>query len=53
MAWQKKDRTLSFITILLLLYSFSESVFETQYSLVIFIFFPLFFLNEKSVGENV
>lgn len=32
-----------FISILLLAYSFSESVFESQYSSIIFLFFPLFF----------
>ena len=48
MAWEKKNAELSFITILLLVYSFSESVFETQYSLFIFLFFPLFFYLPKS-----
>jgi O-antigen ligase len=33
-----------FVTSLLLLYCFTESVFESQYSLFIFLFFPLFFL---------
>ncbi|TMI85811.1 MAG: O-antigen ligase family protein [Bacteroidetes bacterium] len=38
-----------FISILLLAYSFSESVFESQYSSIIFLFFPLFFyLNERN-----
>jgi O-antigen ligase len=48
MAWEKKNAELTFITILLLVYSFSESVFETQYSLFIFLFFPLFFYLPKS-----
>jgi O-antigen ligase len=48
MAWQRKNAELSFITILLLAYSFSESVFETQYSLLIFLFFPLFFSLNKN-----
>jgi O-antigen ligase len=43
MAWKRKKTELSFITILLLAYTFSESVLETQYSLLIFLFFPLFF----------
>ncbi len=46
MAWKKKQRLFSFLAILLLLYSLSESVFETQYSLLIFTFFPLFFYKE-------
>ena len=38
-----------FISILLLAYSFSESVFESQYSSIIFLFFPLFFyLDERN-----
>jgi len=43
-----------FISILLLVYSVSESVFESQYSSVIFLFFPLFFyLDEQMVnGEK-
>lgn len=47
MIWRKRDRILSFVTILLLLYSFLESLFETQYGLLLFIFFPLFFYGEK------
>ena len=46
---QRKRAEVSFITILLLAYGFSESVFESQYSSFIFLFFPLFFyLN----GDN-
>jgi hypothetical protein len=48
MAWKRKKAELSFVTLLLLIYSFSESVFETQYSLLIFIFFPLFFYLETA-----
>jgi O-antigen ligase len=48
MTWQRKKAELSFITILLLVYSFSESVFESQYSLFIFLFFPLFFYLPKN-----
>lgn len=43
MAVRQKSRLLSAVVILLIAYSFIESVFETQYGLVIFIFFPLFF----------
>jgi O-antigen ligase len=55
MAWQRKKAELSFVTLLLLIYSFSESVFETQYSLLIFIFFPLFFYLEtaRKTAHNV
>jgi O-antigen ligase len=48
LAWQRKKAEFSFVTILLLAYSFSESVFETQYSLLIFLFFPLFFYLDKN-----
>jgi O-antigen ligase len=47
LSWKRKKTELSFITILVLAYSFNESVFETQYSLLIFLFFPLFFYLEK------
>jgi O-antigen ligase len=53
MTWQKKNSEMSFITILLLLYSFTESVFETQYSILIFLFLPLFFYQgKKSMKES-
>jgi O-antigen ligase len=48
MAMQKKSRCVSFIIILLLSWMFSESVFETQYGIMIFTFFPLFIYR----GEN-
>jgi len=47
MVWERKRADLSFATIILVIYSFSESVFETQYSLFIFLFFPLFFYQGK------
>ena len=52
MARERKNTELTFVTILLLVYSFSESVFETQYSIFIFLFFPLFFYltKEKKAG---
>jgi len=43
MVLQKKSAVLTFITMLLLAYSFSESVLESQYSSIIFLFFPVFF----------
>ena len=48
MILERKKADLSFVTILLLVYSFSESVLETQYSLFIFLFFPLFFYVPKT-----
>lgn len=48
MAWQKKNSEMSFVTIIFLLYSFTESVFESQYSILIFLFFPLFFYQDKN-----
>jgi O-antigen ligase len=47
----KKNRMMSFITILLLIYSFTESVFETQYGLLLFTFFPLFFYQEMNKNK--
>jgi len=52
MIWERKTAELSFVALLLLIYSFSESVFETQYSLFIFLFFSLFFYLSKSKGTN-
>jgi O-antigen ligase len=52
MIWERKSAGLSFITILLLIYSFSESVFETQYSIFIFLFFPLFFYLPNRKGNK-
>jgi O-antigen ligase len=43
MALKRKNTQLSFLVIALLAYSFSESVLETQYGLILFVFFPLFF----------
>jgi hypothetical protein len=48
MAWQKRSRILSFTIILLLAFSLNESIFERQYAIMIFTFFPLFIgLGEK------
>ncbi len=52
MILERKRAGMRFITILLLVYSLSESVFETQYSLFIFLFFPLFFYLPKSEGSK-
>lgn len=43
MAVRQKNPMLTALVALLIAYAFSESVFETQYGLIIFIFFPLFF----------
>jgi O-antigen ligase len=42
MALMNKNRMKSFVILLLLLYALTESVFETQYGLLLFLFFPLF-----------
>lgn len=42
-AWQKKRKAVSSVILLLLAWLFSESVFETQFGIMIFTFFPLFF----------
>jgi len=52
MAIKKENATLTFITILLVAYSFSESVLESQFSLVIFLFFPLFFYLDKNEKQG-
>lgn len=43
LAIQRKNRQLAIITVLLIAYCFNESVFETQYGITLFTFFPLFF----------
>ncbi|MBO9199028.1 MULTISPECIES: O-antigen ligase family protein [Niastella] len=43
MAVREKSRLLWPIVLLVIAYSFSESVFETQYGLIVFLFLPLFF----------
>ena len=45
MAMRQKNKMLSALVALLIAYSFSEAVLETQYGLIIFIFYPLFLLN--------
>lgn len=42
MAWQRKQRETTFIIALLLAYAGIESVFETQYGIILFTFFPSF-----------
>ncbi|HEY0434938.1 MAG TPA: O-antigen ligase family protein, partial [Chitinophagaceae bacterium] len=41
MTWEKRRLQLTFVTGLVAVYSFSEAVFETQYSAMIFLLFPL------------
>ena len=43
MAVERKSKVLTAMVLLLLAYTFNESVFETQYGLVLFIFLPLYF----------
>ena len=50
MAVQQKSRPLSAIVILLIAYSFTESVLETQFGLLIFLFLPLFFAPHHPEG---
>ncbi|WP_205509342.1 O-antigen ligase family protein [Longitalea arenae] len=45
---RKNSRMLYAFVLLLLVYCFSESVLETQYGLIIFIFFPLLFSFAKA-----
>jgi O-antigen ligase len=45
--WRRnKNNTARFTILLLLSYSFTESIFETQYGILIFCFFPLFLTQE-------
>jgi hypothetical protein len=54
MAIQQKSRLLSALVILLIAYAFSESVFETQYGLILFIFLPLFFFfGQRDQAEKL
>jgi hypothetical protein len=50
-AWHLKKRLVSFTIILVLVYSFLESLFQEQYGLVIFIFFTLFLSQDEP--ENI
>jgi len=47
-----RNASFIFISILLLAYSFSESVFESQYSSILFLFFPLFFYLDESNDKS-
>jgi O-antigen ligase len=42
-----RDRMMTFVTLLLLVYSLIESLFETQYGVLIFLFFPAFLYTRK------
>ena len=54
MALQQKGNLLSVLVLLLLAYSFSESVLETQYGLILFLFLPLFFFfGQYDQASNV
>jgi len=48
MAVHQKNRVTSFIILLLLTWLFTESVFETQYGIIIFTFFSLFAADGKT-----
>jgi O-antigen ligase len=47
MAWQIRRTGYVFIILLLLAWLFSESAFETQYGILIFTFFPIFFTHTE------
>lgn len=47
LAWQKKQREAAFIIVLLLVYALIESVFETQYGIILLTFFPLFLWQKE------
>lgn len=53
LAWRIKKRSLSFIITLLLIYLFVESLFEDQYGIVIFTFWPLFICQYYKVNSNL
>jgi O-antigen ligase len=46
LARQQKNRLAGWVTALVLLYSLSESVSETQYGILLFLFLPLFLIQE-------
>lgn len=52
MAVRKKDSLAWFVILLVLAYSFIESVFETQYGILLFIFFPLLARGNKTTGTT-
>jgi O-antigen ligase len=47
LAWRKKNLLLRFTVALLIAFSLIESVFETQYALMVLIFFPLFLNSDE------
>lgn len=47
MAVQNRNNMLTALVILLLAYTFSDAVLETQYGLVLFVFLPLFFARQN------
>jgi O-antigen ligase len=49
---RRKSTILSSIIILLILYGLTESYFETQYGIIIFTFFPLFFYYGTAAKEE-
>jgi O-antigen ligase len=53
MAIKRKDRQLSVITVVLLVYCFTDAVLESQYGLILFTFFPPFhYLSSIGVIEE-
>jgi O-antigen ligase len=50
-AWKKKQRSITFIILLLLVYSIVESILETQYGIVLFTFFPAFLCQREKESQ--
>ncbi|MBS1564225.1 MAG: O-antigen ligase family protein, partial [Bacteroidetes bacterium] len=53
LAGRTKDPLLWAVTLLLLAYTFNESVLETQYGLMLFLFLPLFFYQPRASQKPV
>ena len=53
MAFKKRNTELTALVLLLLAYTLNESIFETQYGLILFLFFPLFiYRSNAAVNER-
>jgi O-antigen ligase len=51
MAWKARTWETGFTISLLLTWCFTDAVFETQYGLLIFTFFPLFICSDRNPGK--
>jgi len=52
MVFRRKNTEFTALVLLLLAYSLNESVFETQYGLVIFLFFPLLIYQSSALANE-